>query len=187
MKRYKMNVRNLPEIFRPFFEEPDGKLFCTRLGKNRAESQRLIDLADEVRVEYLAGLHSIIDGLPEEPNGSFAHSLILGAAVKIIGREGAPFFAEMLGRPWIIENRQLGFVLLEGVRLGGRENVPAVQEYCRQIKLEKSGPDPSNLLSLAGKVMAACMKRGFTDSCIHARMPFSPGGAIDCRGYVEKF
>jgi hypothetical protein len=185
MKGFKMNVRALPAIFKPFYDEPDGILFCTRLGKNRAYAKKLVDAACLVKDDYLAGLRMIEHGPPDEPNGSFAHSLILEAAVKIVGKEGASLFAEMLDWPWVIENRQLGFILLEGLRLGGRENIPAIQEYCRRIKLEKSGPDPSNLLSLAGKVMAACMLRGFSDvSSCQTCQPKSLE-IPDCSGYVK--
>lgn len=187
MKEPKMTVRKLPEILKPFYEEPDGKLFCTRLGKNRAEAQKLIDAGSLVKDDYLAGLRLIERGLPEEPNGSFAHSLIIRTGVQIVGKEGAPLFAKMLNRPWVVENRQLGFILLEGIRLGGRENVPAVQEYCRQIRLEKGGPDPSNLLSMAGKTMVACMQRGFTDIGAFTEIPPSTGQIPDYRGYAEKF
>ncbi len=168
------NVKKLPEIFQPFYNEPEsGGMFSTRLGKNRAYAQELTARSSEISETYLGALRSVKNGLPEDPNGSFAFSLIIKTGVAVIGAKGAEVFAEMLELPWVLdrvfEDPCAGFILLEGARLGGRVNILPIQEFCRQIRQRKDDTGRmTNLLSFAGRAMASCILN-------------EPAGLYNCR------
>jgi hypothetical protein len=157
-----MNVKDLPEIFRPFYDPPEaGCGFNTRLGKNLSYARNLVARGEEVREAVLDGLRMLKEGCPEEPNGSFAIMNILDSATQLALSDDVPLFLEMLSWTWISSDHQYPLYVLGVAKLGFEEDIPLLQEFCRQLEVEKiPAPDRQRIIDSAELAIGECRLRG---------------------------